>query len=349
MPNYHIPRAVLAGLALALAVPGHAATVAYWRFEDTPGFLNDSSGNNHTLTNNSSITQVATGFSNPVPKTGASNANAASFSGSNYLTTTNESVGIFGVATLSAGVNYYAAMAVDMTDAGSAAITVYLKDLTTSDLQVFNFAKSGVVSGPTSDSTVFDAAAPFTIGATAQGGAQWVGAIDEVRLSNVKLAEADLLISPPPLLPLADWQLEDSPGFLADSAPASIDLTIAQPTVSQADASHFLGKSASFSAGGFLTAGDMAAWNASSMTAEVLFRAADVAGDTQVLVGRWDAADDRMSWALGIDSGKIRLLQSSDGITATIHDALTVAAGRDYHLALAVNGSDGMVYLNRRS
>ncbi len=402
--NTHLIPLLAALGAILLAPPARAGAVAYWRFEGG-SFLADSAGS-HSLTNHGSVTQVATPFSNPVPRTGAANLDAASFNGSNYFTaddndaftsnrftleaffspdsigaTSRVIAGHFGSGgdfedqrsyalvmtntgqlrayispnggspaqyegpTLTAGKNYYAAMAVDVTDSGSSAITIYVQDLGTSDLQVFNYAKSQSVSGPGSYSTVHNSTAPFTIGSTGQGGALWDGAIDEVRLSNVKLAQAELLISAPPVLPLADWQFEDAPGFLADSGPADIDLAIAAPTVSPFEATHFFGKSASFSDSGYLAADEMPAWDASIMTAEVLFRADDVAGETQVLVGRWCADTEEKSWALGIHGGKIRFLQSADGVNTIVRDVLDVVAGRNYHLAVVVHGAQGTVYL----
>ncbi len=99
----------------------------------------------------------------------------------------------FDAFTLSNNVNYFAAATVDVTASSPTAITLYLQDLSTSTLQVANFNRDGGSSGTVT--TIVNAAAPFSIGATAQGSAFFTGAIDEVRLSNVKLAEADLLIS----------------------------------------------------------------------------------------------------------------------------------------------------------
>ncbi|MEX2382377.1 MAG: LamG-like jellyroll fold domain-containing protein [Opitutales bacterium] len=247
-----IPLTLIAVLAGSL----QAATIAYWRFEDSPGFLNDSAGSN-SLTNNGSVSQVTSPFSDPVPQTGAANAEAASFSGSNYLTGadntaftsnqftleayfttgsvggtstrviaghfgsggsfTNEKsyaiavnnsklrllLGIdsgantsnFEAFTLSDNANYYAAAAVDVTDTGSSAVTLYLQDLSTSTLQVFNSNRTG--SGGEVMS-IYNAAAPFSIGATSTPSAEFTGTIDEVRFSNTKLAQSELLAIPEP-------------------------------------------------------------------------------------------------------------------------------------------------------
>ncbi|WFB36342.1 PEP-CTERM sorting domain-containing protein [Kiritimatiellota bacterium B12222] len=81
----------LVGLT-ALLSSAQAATLGYWRFEDSPGFLNDSSGNGHNLTAEASAVQAeipATGngstFSNPIPLTSASNVDLANLTGSKYL------------------------------------------------------------------------------------------------------------------------------------------------------------------------------------------------------------------------------------------------------------------------
>lgn len=69
-----------------------AATIFYHRFEDSPGFLQDSSGNGNTLVDNSadgrSVTNVllpGTGagskFPNPIPRTGEPNLKSSDFEG----------------------------------------------------------------------------------------------------------------------------------------------------------------------------------------------------------------------------------------------------------------------------
>ncbi len=246
-----ILHSLLAAIAVSLAIPAHAATVAHWRFEGSD-FLADSSGNNHTLTNNGSVTQVATTFPNPVLQTGQANLNAASFDGSNYLsaadnnaftnsqftleaffspsslpgsTETRTIAGHFGssgsfdnqrsyglfvrgsslrvmmsnngagfgnvriwdVGTIAANARYYAAMAVDTS---TQTATIYLQDLSTDTLQVFVQTDAF--------STLHNSTAPFTIGSTGQGTALWQGMIDEVRLSNVKLTQDQLLVIPEP-------------------------------------------------------------------------------------------------------------------------------------------------------
>ncbi len=246
-----ILHSLLATIVASLAIPAHAATVAHWRFEGSD-FLADSSGNNHGLTNNGSVTQVATTFPNPVLQTGQANLNAASFDGSNYLsaadnnaftnsqftleaffspsslpgsTETRTIAGHFGssgsfdnqrsyglfvrgsslrvmmsnngagfgnvriwdVGTIAANARYYAAMAVDTS---TQTATIYLQDLSTDTLQVFVQTDAF--------STLHNSTAPFTIGSTGQGTALWQGMIDEVRLSNVKLTQDQLLVIPEP-------------------------------------------------------------------------------------------------------------------------------------------------------
>lgn len=70
-----------------------AATIGYWRFENSPGFLNDSSGNGNTLTVIDTVTQAALSsgirgadFPNPVPSNNLTNNSAADFAGTgDYL------------------------------------------------------------------------------------------------------------------------------------------------------------------------------------------------------------------------------------------------------------------------
>lgn len=68
---------VLLGAGIAANVS--AATVGYWRFENDPGYLQDSSGNGHTITGLTGQTAIpgagdGSAFLNPVPQTFAANA-----------------------------------------------------------------------------------------------------------------------------------------------------------------------------------------------------------------------------------------------------------------------------------
>jgi hypothetical protein len=105
----------------------------------------------------------------------------------------------FDAFTLATNTNYYFAATVDMTDSGSSAINLYLQNLTAATaLQSANFSKTAGDGGETLGSSVFNATAPFSIGSTAQGSANFSGTIDEIRLSNTKLAEGALLITAVP-------------------------------------------------------------------------------------------------------------------------------------------------------
>jgi hypothetical protein len=100
----------------------------------------------------------------------------------------------FSAFTLSTGINYYAAAAVDLTDdTGVTAITLYLMDLSTGIMQIANSGR--LLSSLNTGNDV------FSIGATTTPSAYHIGIIDEVRFSNVKLTQAELLISPPPSPP----------------------------------------------------------------------------------------------------------------------------------------------------
>ncbi|RRJ97313.1 LamG domain-containing protein [Opitutaceae bacterium TAV4] len=89
---------------------------------------------------------------------------------------------------LDLGKDYYIAVTADFTDTTSAGITIYLKDLSTPGaiLQRASLTHTGSIAST---------AAALSIGAAEGGGSPWYGTIDEVRLSDVKLAESQLLIS----------------------------------------------------------------------------------------------------------------------------------------------------------
>ncbi|MFH1500242.1 MAG: LamG-like jellyroll fold domain-containing protein [Verrucomicrobiota bacterium] len=89
---------------------------------------------------------------------------------------------------LELGKDYYIAVAADFGQNASGGVTIYLKDLTDPDarLQVAKFAR--VRTAAASD-------LPLIIGANPVGGSPWYGLIDEVRVSDTKLSEPELLIN----------------------------------------------------------------------------------------------------------------------------------------------------------
>lgn len=89
---------------------------------------------------------------------------------------------------LEPGKDYYIAVTADFSQGASAGVAIYLKDLTDPDarLQVAKFAR--VRTAAASD-------LPIIIGANPTGGSPWYGLIDEVRVSDTKLSEAELLIN----------------------------------------------------------------------------------------------------------------------------------------------------------
>jgi hypothetical protein len=242
--------AVVGAAAWFLLAPvADAAVIAYWRFEDSPGFLSDSSGNGRTLTNTGSVSQYAlpgTGagsdFPTIIPQTGASNADAAQFNASNLLsaadsdafTSTTLTVEAFlngtnlgGAATRAIAGHFrgdinqrswllqvtgtgnlsfqfstngsaggglseavVSSFSVDLLDTSTDGITFYLQDLTNGG----SLLSEGVVHTAT---VLHNSTASFTIGSTDQPSAQFAGIIDEVRVSNTKLDQSDLLISVP--------------------------------------------------------------------------------------------------------------------------------------------------------
>jgi hypothetical protein len=246
---------------MIMAPATEAAVVGYWRFEDSPGFLSDSGPDGRTLTNVGSVVQytltgsgAGSDFPTIIPQTGASNTEAAQFSGTNLLTasdspaftsttfsveafingtnigggtrviaghwegtinqerswtfqttgTGNLSLQISPLGTGGGGLSelvastfvlnnntdYYVAATIDLVDTSVSGITFYFQDLTAGG----SLLSEGVGHTLTS---VFDTPVPFTIGSTATPSAQLAGIIDEVRVSNTKLSQSQLLISVP--------------------------------------------------------------------------------------------------------------------------------------------------------
>jgi len=76
----------------AVCIPVDAATVAYYRFEDSPGFTNDSEGTRHLVNNGAVQTNLPVSgrgskFPDPIPLTSAANTNAAEMDGGDYFDT----------------------------------------------------------------------------------------------------------------------------------------------------------------------------------------------------------------------------------------------------------------------
>lgn len=144
---------------------------------------------------------------------------------------------------------------------------------------------------------------------------------------------------------LADWQFEDNPGFLSNSESSSHGLSAISSSVTQSESSTNLGKSIVFD-GGYLSTDDDDVWTDTSMTIEVLFNSNNATSSgTQILVGHWNASNSQRSWALGLSDGKVRYLQSSNGSSTTTSNILSITSGKDYYLALILEGSSAIVYL----
>jgi len=86
--------------------------------------------------------------------------------------------------------DYYIGMTADFSDSSTAGLTFYVQNLTAgTELEVINVAhNSSFTSMSVSDN-------PLTIGGSDFSNLPWYGVIDEVRLSDVKLGQGDLLIS----------------------------------------------------------------------------------------------------------------------------------------------------------
>ncbi len=86
--------------------------------------------------------------------------------------------------------DYYIGMTADFSDTSSAGFTFYIQNLTAgTDLTVINLAHSS------SFTSMSVSALPLTIGGSDAANLPWFGVIDEVRLSDVKLTQGDLMIS----------------------------------------------------------------------------------------------------------------------------------------------------------
>jgi hypothetical protein len=146
---------------------------------------------------------------------------------------------------------------------------------------------------------------------------------------------------------LANWEFEVQPGFLADSSGGGRTLVIDAPTVAPSASTVNLGQSAELSGGGYVSTPDASVWTDATMTVEVLFNATNAANSsTQVLVGQWNGGAGQRSWVVGLNDGRVRILQSADGVsTSTNLNVLSVASGKDYYLGLIVDGRSGRVVL----
>lgn len=109
----------------------------------------------------------------------------------------------FSSAPLSAGNDYYIAVVADLTQGTATArpVTLYVQDLTGgTPMQTVtqNQASNSI-------SAFYDAAVPFTIGATNAATSPYSGLVDELRFSDTALAPGELLLAPEPtaLAPLA--------------------------------------------------------------------------------------------------------------------------------------------------
>lgn len=89
---------------------------------------------------------------------------------------------------LDLGKDYYLAVAADFSGGSSASVTFYLKDLSDPKAKLrTNVVRNVQPVGATAE--------PLVLGANPAGGSPWYGVIDEVRLSDTKLSERDLLIN----------------------------------------------------------------------------------------------------------------------------------------------------------
>lgn len=105
-----------------------------------------------------------------------------------YSTLGSDTVTVASTLNLSPNIDYYVAVTVNMADASSNGITFYVKDLTNNG----PLLSQGVTHTAAS---LFNANTALSIGATSQPSSPFTGIIDEVRISNTKLAASELLIT----------------------------------------------------------------------------------------------------------------------------------------------------------
>lgn len=261
----------LLSLASALQVPSlHSETIAQWKFEDSPGFLVDETGDHNLSPGVGTVSQVP--FTLP-------GSEAASFNGASNLTTPdspdwtddtftveaiftpgNDHAGVTGVIaghinsganerswflgtrdgrlrlfiassttggpsydrfTLTAGTPYFAAASVDLGSAAPRAV-LYLENLDTGESFRAEIDSDTSIPIPTS---ILDASANFTIGATDTPSGYFTGLVDEIRVSSEALAGAALLYpqmdpAPPRILDIVAT-LPDTVSITFESVPGN--------------------------------------------------------------------------------------------------------------------------------
>lgn len=95
-----------------------------------------------------------------------------------------------GGITLTAGKDYYVGYTLTLSDTGTTGATFYIKNLTDGGaLQIVNSVHTGT--------TMFDSTLSVNIGAANDSALGFTGVIDELRLSNSRLSQSELLISVP--------------------------------------------------------------------------------------------------------------------------------------------------------
>lgn len=107
----------------------------------------------------------------------------------------------FGGIPLTAGNDYYIAVVADLTQGTPTArpVTLYVQDLTSgTSMQTLTQNQAS-----NSLSAFYDAAVPFTIGATNAATSPFSGLVDEVRFSDAALAPSELLVAVPEPVSLA--------------------------------------------------------------------------------------------------------------------------------------------------
>ena len=416
---------VMVGCLLCLAgTSGMAATVVHYRFEDSPGFTNDTAGTRH-LANSGGVQYTLPGsgqgsdFPNPVVGLGASNAKGADFDNvADVMETGNTSVDLlssnftieafFNMDTATGGRRAIAAqwdvvaterswmfsvegnstLSLYLSDDGSGSslidsglyvqlnddyyaaasfdvngdVVFYIKNLTRGRVMTSRIVSCGLSSLNCDDR--------LSVSGTVADN-NFVGVIDEVRLSDVVLSSSELLLPETPVTNITFnsfyYRFEDSPGFLLEDvqtgfepvdASGSVVVQYTLPGSGQgsgfADPVLWTG-AANAKAADFDSANDLLDTGTininlleSNFTAEAFINYESVLSDSRgVIVGQWDTVTgSERSWMFAVENSGPQLtmwLSANGSGFETVNSGVNITANKDYYVGASVSFSPKQV------
>ena len=418
---------ILMGFAL-LAPTADAGTLAYYRFEDSPGFLVDSSsfgdlgnsgGTHYTLPSSGQ------GAFFGVPQGSGSNAKGVDLDASTDILDSGntgtdlitgdvmtaeamfnfESGGTYSIIAgqwhwqvserafqlflQSSGGARYLAMAVSPDGSANTTVSSGLRVLPNEDYYgaatfdgseiVFYLKQNPGGDGPTRTSVVV---APYdtmnghdrlgigdSVGAPG-GGNNFVGVIDEVRISDTVLGPADLLVPVNNSLPttVAHWRFEDSPGFTNDSSSTGLNLintAAAQYTLpgsgAGSDFSDPVPRTGDTNAKGaqFDNSSDLMETGNSGITpltddftVEAFINNDFIEGSRNTIVSQWDYTVNKRVFQFTIEGGVLKAYISTTGADSPGYtSSLSITDDKDYYVALVfdLDGGDVTFYAQNLS